>query len=183
MLFRVSARLEYEAEFPSTLILNIHAQRNAAQDVLDEQLSIEPRVKVAEFTLEGTGNRFLRLETGEHKTLAISYSASVDCDFQTYRGRHGRTHAGCRAERIDDSLSVSQPLLPVRQAEPAGLGLVRQDREPARESRGDQRLDPRQRRVSARQHQLDDLGVRHRHAADRGVPRLLAPRRSRYAAR
>jgi len=85
MLFRVSARLEYEAEFPSTLILNIHAQRNAAQVVLDEQLSIEPRVKVAEFTLEGTGNRFLRLETGEHKTLAISYSASVDCDVQTYR--------------------------------------------------------------------------------------------------
>jgi len=85
MLFRVSARLEYEAEFPSTLILNIHAQRNAAQVVLDEQLSIEPRVKVAEFTLEGTGNRFLRLETGEHKKLAISYSASVDCDFQTYR--------------------------------------------------------------------------------------------------
>jgi len=85
MLFRVSARLEYEAKFPSTLILNVHAQRNASQVVLDEQLSIEPRVKVAEFTGEGTGNRFLRLETGEHKTIAIGYAASVDCDFQTYR--------------------------------------------------------------------------------------------------
>ena len=82
---RVSARLEYEAKFPSTLILNIHAQRNASQVVLDEQLAVEPRVKVAEFTGEGTGNRFLRLETGAHETLAINYSASVECDFQTYR--------------------------------------------------------------------------------------------------
>ena len=36
MLFRVSAELEYEAKFPSTLILNIHAQRNASQAILDE---------------------------------------------------------------------------------------------------------------------------------------------------
>ena len=63
MLFRVSAELEYEAKFPSTLILNIHAQRNASQVILDEQLTVEPRIKVAEFT-DATDNRFLRLETG-----------------------------------------------------------------------------------------------------------------------
>jgi len=85
VLFHVATELEYAAKFPSTLILNIHAQRNASQVILDEQLSVEPRVKIAEFTNEGTGNRLLRLETGRHKKLALSYSASVDCDFQTYR--------------------------------------------------------------------------------------------------
>ena len=63
MLFRVSAELEYVARFPSTLILNIQAQRNASQVILDEQLTVEPRIKVAEFT-DAADNRFLRLETG-----------------------------------------------------------------------------------------------------------------------
>lgn len=85
MLFHVRADLEYAAKFPSTMILNIHAQRSASQVILEEQLSIEPRVKVEEFTQDITGNRFLRLDTGRHKTLAVHYTASVDCDFQTYR--------------------------------------------------------------------------------------------------
>ena len=84
MLFRVSADLEYVARFPSTLILNIQAQRSASQVILDEQLTVEPRIKVAEFT-DAADNRFLRLETGEHKTVALHYTASVDCDVQTYR--------------------------------------------------------------------------------------------------
>jgi transglutaminase-like putative cysteine protease len=85
MLFHVAAHLEYAAKFPSTMILNIHAQRSASQVILEEQLLVEPRVKVEEFIQEATGNRFLRLETGRHRTLAIHYTASVDCDFQTYR--------------------------------------------------------------------------------------------------
>jgi transglutaminase-like putative cysteine protease len=84
MLFRVSAELEYVAKFPSTLILNIQAQRNASQVILDEQLTVEPRIKVAEFT-DAADNRFLRLETGGHKAVALHYTASVDCDVQTYR--------------------------------------------------------------------------------------------------
>ena len=78
------------AKFPSTLILNIHAQRSASQVVLEEHFSVEPPVKVAEFTAEWTGNRFMRLETGRHKKLALSYSASVECDFQTYRAARSR---------------------------------------------------------------------------------------------
>lgn len=85
MLFHVAADLEYAAKFPSTMILSIHAQRNASQVILEEQLTIEPRIKVEEFTQETTGNRFLRLETGRHKALALHYTASVECDFQTYR--------------------------------------------------------------------------------------------------
>lgn len=84
MLFNVSCELEYAAKFPSTLILNIQAQRNASQTILSEQLTVTPRVSVSEFALEHNGNRFLRLETGRHKTIAISYSASVECDVRVY---------------------------------------------------------------------------------------------------
>ena len=84
MLFHVSCGLEYVARFPSTLILNVHAQRNASQTVLDEEFLVKPRVKFSEFTAEGGDNRFIRLNTGRHKKLTISYSAVVESDFQTY---------------------------------------------------------------------------------------------------
>ena len=82
MLFRVSARLEYAARFPSTLILNVHAQRSASQTIVDEQFSVEPEVTVEAFPSEGNDSRFVRLETGRNQQLAISYSALVDCAVQ-----------------------------------------------------------------------------------------------------
>jgi transglutaminase-like putative cysteine protease len=85
MLFRVACDLEYTAKFPTTLILNVHAQRSASQTILEEQFAVEPAIKVSEFTPEGTANRFVRIETGRHKKVAIRYAATVDCDFQTYR--------------------------------------------------------------------------------------------------
>ncbi len=84
MLFHVSCDLEYSIGFPSTLILNVHAQRNASQTVLEEQFVVEPQVKVSEFIQEDSHNRFIRLNTGRHKTLSIKYSASVACDFHVY---------------------------------------------------------------------------------------------------
>ena len=87
MLFRVSCELEYDIRFPSTLILNVHAQRNPSQIVLQEEFVTEPEVRLGEFIAEGTENRFIRLETGRHQKLAVSYSATVDCDFQTYKAR------------------------------------------------------------------------------------------------
>lgn len=82
MIFHCSADLEYSVKFPSTLILNVHAQRNASQTILEEQFTIEPRVKVEEFHLRGSDNRFIRLETGRRKSLVIHYQAKVDCDYQ-----------------------------------------------------------------------------------------------------
>lgn len=87
MIFHVSCELEYTAKFPSTLILNVHAQRTRWQKILTEEFSVEPRVDLMEFTPNGSDNRFVRLETGTHPTLAIRYAASVDCDYQTYRAR------------------------------------------------------------------------------------------------
>jgi transglutaminase-like putative cysteine protease len=84
MLFNVACELEYAAKFPSTLILNIQAQRNTSQTILREQLEVTPRVPVSEFVLEHNGSRFLRLETDRHKSIAIGYSASVDCDVHVY---------------------------------------------------------------------------------------------------
>jgi transglutaminase-like putative cysteine protease len=84
MLFEVSCELEYAVQFPSTLILNLHAQRSPSQTILEEHFTVEPRVRVGEFTPDGKDNRFIRLETGRHKKLSIAYSASVECDFHTY---------------------------------------------------------------------------------------------------
>ena len=77
MRFQVACHLEYDITFPSPLILNIHAQRNSSQAILSEDFSIEPRVKVEEFVIDGSGNRFVRLETGRKKHLSISYEATV----------------------------------------------------------------------------------------------------------
>ena len=87
MLFHVSCQLEYAIKFPSTLILNVHAQRTASQTVLEEQFAVEPKLRIGEFTPEGSDNRFIRLETGRAKRLSIAYTASVECDFQTYAAR------------------------------------------------------------------------------------------------
>ena len=84
MVFDVACELKYNVKTPSTLILGVHAQRTPGQTVLHEQFSVEPQLQVTEFTTEGTGNRLVRLETGQSKTVEVRYSASVDCDYQTY---------------------------------------------------------------------------------------------------
>ncbi len=82
MRFQVSAHLEYAIGFPSTLILNILPQRHAGQLILNEALSIEPSMKSEEFVLPGGESRFIRLETGRRKQLAIDYTATVDCSHE-----------------------------------------------------------------------------------------------------
>lgn len=84
MLFHIACSLQYVAKFPSTLILNIHAQRNPSQRVLEENLSSEPDVPIFEFTPDGSESRFIRVQTAHHKTLKFQYHASVDVGVQTY---------------------------------------------------------------------------------------------------
>ncbi len=79
MLFQVSSRLDYSVAFPSTLILNIHAQKTTGQFVSNEQLTINPQTNWEEFQADNSPARFIRLETGNAATLSISYSATVDC--------------------------------------------------------------------------------------------------------
>ena len=82
MRFKVSCRLEYDVSFSSTLILNVHAQRNASQTISHERFSIEPRIKVEEFIADGNANRFVRLQTGRKKHLSMNYEAEVDCEHE-----------------------------------------------------------------------------------------------------
>lgn len=79
MKLKVSCDLEYEVLFPSTLILNLQAQHNAAQTILDEQLVIEPKLRVEALLPTSTENRFIRVETGRKKELHVRYRATVDC--------------------------------------------------------------------------------------------------------
>jgi transglutaminase-like putative cysteine protease len=82
MRFKVSCYVEYDIGFPSTLILNIHAQRNTSQSIIDERFVVEPRLKIDEFMADDSANRFVRLETGRKKHLSIAYEATVDCEYQ-----------------------------------------------------------------------------------------------------
>ena len=87
MLFHVSCSLEYAAKFPSTMILNIHAQRSASQTILAEEFAIQPQMPSEEFAAEGSENRFVRVETGPHTTLNVEYRATVEVDVQTYAAK------------------------------------------------------------------------------------------------
>ncbi len=80
--FNVSCQLEYDVAFPTTLIMNILPQRNAAQTIVEEQLTIEPRVRVEEFLSVDGESRFLRIQTDKKKRLAITYRGSVECDYR-----------------------------------------------------------------------------------------------------
>jgi transglutaminase-like putative cysteine protease len=82
MIFECSCELHYEVTFPSTLILSVHAHRNSAQSVLEERFSVEPEVKVTELAPDKSGNRFVRISTGDRKTLAVHYETKVECDYQ-----------------------------------------------------------------------------------------------------
>jgi len=80
--FNVSCRIEYDVAFPSTLIFNVLPQRNAAQTILEEKLTIEPHVNFEEISVDGGDNRFIRLKTGKKKKIAIAYEGTVECNYR-----------------------------------------------------------------------------------------------------
>jgi transglutaminase-like putative cysteine protease len=122
MLFHVSCSLEYTANFPSTLILNVHAQRNASQTIREEQFVVEPPVRISEFTPEGSDSRFVLLKTGPHKQISVSYTAAVDCDFQLYRA------ASVEATPVAELSGSAIPyLFPSRYAQSDRLGRLAWD--------------------------------------------------------
>ena len=80
MIFEIAAEIDYEVNFRSAMILSVHAQENSSQQILKEQFNLLPKVQSTMFRDEH-GNRFIRLDTANHKTLALRYAATVDCDF------------------------------------------------------------------------------------------------------
>jgi transglutaminase-like putative cysteine protease len=80
MRFAVSSTLKYAVVQPSTLILNVHAQRTPSQFIVEEHFTIHPPMKVEELAANASENRFVRLETGKAKNVEITYRATVDCE-------------------------------------------------------------------------------------------------------
>jgi transglutaminase-like putative cysteine protease len=78
MIFNVFSQVSYSVGGPSTLILNIHALRSAAQQVKSESFILEPQVASEEFVLDQGQNRFVRVETGGVKDLKVTYRATVE---------------------------------------------------------------------------------------------------------
>jgi len=122
MIFDCSCELHYQVTFPSTLILSVHAQRNSSQTVLEERFSVEPKVKVTELAPDNSGNRFVRINTGNRKTLAVHYAPKVECDYQLLTARN--LEATPIAELTTDELPY---LFPSRYCQSDKLGRLAWD--------------------------------------------------------
>lgn len=85
MQFQVGAEFQYDIAQRSTVIFNVHALRTPSQHIIEEQFSVEPKVRCDEFLSTNGENRFVRLETGSAKTLALRYTAKVETHFTTHR--------------------------------------------------------------------------------------------------
>lgn len=105
MKFQVSCRLEYEVGFPSTLLLSILPQKNEAQTIMEERLTVRPRIPVEEFTIDGGGTRFLRLKTGRKKQFTVDYQGTVDCDYRMF------TAGAMSDETVAEMDRTAMPLL------------------------------------------------------------------------
>ena len=88
MKFQVSSDVEYQVHIPSTLILNIHALRTPYQTVLSETLTVNPEIKIEEFTSRNSTSRFVRLQINELINFKISYKATVDTSYKLLDQHH-----------------------------------------------------------------------------------------------
>jgi transglutaminase-like putative cysteine protease len=86
MKFDVLTEMEYSAQSPGTLILNIHALRTPHQTVISEIFSIEPYIKVEELVSANSDNRLMRFEIQEGTSIKVTYKATVDnfCEIKDY---------------------------------------------------------------------------------------------------
>lgn len=86
MKFNISAKLTYDVKEASTIILNIHAIRSAAQTVLQESFMMEPYFKTEELIPVQGENRYVRFEVTEACIVSIDYNALIDTSFRKIAG-------------------------------------------------------------------------------------------------
>jgi transglutaminase-like putative cysteine protease len=77
--FNVSCELGYEISSDTDFLFNVAVLKNASQRVIEEHLSIEPKVRVQEYTDPPTQNRYLRLRAPKGK-LDLHYRAAVELE-------------------------------------------------------------------------------------------------------
>jgi transglutaminase-like putative cysteine protease len=78
MKFDVFTEMEYIANSPGTLILNVHALRTPNQTVVNESFDIAPYIKFEELVAEQGQNRLVRFEITQPANIKVTYKATVD---------------------------------------------------------------------------------------------------------
>lgn len=78
MKFRVRCELDYAAENPVVFLLNVRAQDNGCQKVLEEEFSITPHVPHTVLKCDVTRNRFDRIHAEVPGLYHIVYEAVVE---------------------------------------------------------------------------------------------------------
>lgn len=91
MKFKVNSSLSYVVNEPTTFIFNIHALNTASQTVLEEQLIVDPPMKVEEYTSYDGSSRFVQLKVKQIGNFTISYSAIVEMNYRVIDERNAAT--------------------------------------------------------------------------------------------
>ncbi|MDJ0593719.1 MAG: transglutaminase family protein [Pleurocapsa sp. MO_226.B13] len=80
MKFKVGCELDYDVSEDSTIIFNLCAVENEYQQILAENLQLEPNCEGEKYIVPHTENSYLRLVVPAGK-LAISYQATVNLNY------------------------------------------------------------------------------------------------------
>lgn len=86
MIFEVNSALSYSVNGPATFIFNIHALNTNSQKVLREELMVTPEIPYEEFSAHDGSSRFIRLKVSKSTTFDITYSASVEMNYELIDG-------------------------------------------------------------------------------------------------
>ena len=78
MRFRVRCELDYSAESPVVFLLNVRAQDNGCQKVIEESFTITPNLPHTLLECPVTNNRFERIEAEVPGVYHITYEAVVE---------------------------------------------------------------------------------------------------------
>lgn len=87
MKFNVHSEIAYNVVLPTTFIFNIHALRTNSQQIITENLVLDPQLEVEEFTYNSGSGRFLRLKCLGNTNFKISYNATVNCSYTLFDQR------------------------------------------------------------------------------------------------
>lgn len=86
--FKTFCELEYSLEKPATLMLNVRAQANHRQRVLEERFTVVGCPETQELVCRCTGNRFDRLTIEVPGVYQVRYEAVVEVEPETLDGRN-----------------------------------------------------------------------------------------------
>jgi len=74
--FHIDCNLDYQVDGPTHFLFHIEAARCPGQEIIREQLQVEPEVKLRHFADEVSGNRFFRFDARAGK-VSVRYRAAV----------------------------------------------------------------------------------------------------------